>query len=159
MTTTIYLAIWMSWSVFWSLSDILVTKVAQNGLSEASKKAPSWQIWSIPDPLDWNFGNNPFLHMTKEWLHTCFIRKDEEPAGILDLAILASIWSEIHVRWPEAVVSTMHISRLLLARIWKFWASDISKIELGIEWSTLNCLWSCFWKSALRHASMVSLGR
>jgi hypothetical protein len=44
----------------------VVTKVAQNGLSEAPKKARNWQFWSIPDPLDWNFGNNPVLHMTAE---------------------------------------------------------------------------------------------
>jgi hypothetical protein len=41
--------------------------VAQNSISEASEKAPNWQFWSIPDPLDWNFGNNPaVLHMTTE---------------------------------------------------------------------------------------------
>jgi hypothetical protein len=35
-------------------------------LSKDSEKAPNWQFQSIPDPLDWNFGNNPVLHMTTE---------------------------------------------------------------------------------------------
>ena len=75
-----------------------VTKVAQNGLSEASKKAPFWTFWSIPDPLHWNFSNIHVLHMTLEYLYpSCKIR-EEELVVIFKKIVFAALGSALHFR-------------------------------------------------------------
>jgi hypothetical protein len=132
--------------------------------------SPKWPKMASRKPLKkhqiGNFG--PFLTL---WI------------GIL-ITILFSIWQQssyipalftemknppvswILPFWPvrgvtlmlghKAVVLT--ISRLLLGQFWKFWASAVSKTELGIERSTLNCLSRAVFDSRNWPANMVREG-
>ena len=121
-----------------------VTKVAQNGLSEASKKAPFWTFRSIPDPLDWNFSNIHVLQMTLEYLYpSCRIR-EEEFVVIFEKIVFAALGSAAHFRFQ---ISGFSVSQLLLGRFHPFRGPDLLMREFGIEWAIQIRLYCIFWKS------------